>query len=204
MNPLRALAEKGQSVWLDFLSRDIIENGHLKRLIDDDGLSGITSNPSIFEKAIGESDSYDDEIKRLVGKGETVAQHDLRALGHRRHRRCRRHAAPALRQDRGPARLRQPGSVALSRHGYGRDDRRKRGGCGPRSGARISSSRCPPPSPEFRRSANCSPRDSISTLRCCSRSRSTRRSSKLFCPRSKSAPRRASRSTVSPASQVSS
>jgi transaldolase/glucose-6-phosphate isomerase len=72
MNPLRALAEKGQSVWLDFLSRDIIENGQLKRLIDDDGLSGITSNPSIFEKAIGESDSYDDEIKRLVGKGETA------------------------------------------------------------------------------------------------------------------------------------
>ena len=72
MNPLRALAEKGQSVWLDFLSRDIIENGQLKRLIDDDGLSGITSNPSIFEKAIGESDSYDDEIKRLVGKGDTA------------------------------------------------------------------------------------------------------------------------------------
>jgi transaldolase / glucose-6-phosphate isomerase len=72
MNPLRALAEKGQSVWLDFLSRDIIANGQLKRLIDDDGLSGITSNPSIFEKAIGESDSYDDEIKRLVGKGDTA------------------------------------------------------------------------------------------------------------------------------------
>jgi transaldolase / glucose-6-phosphate isomerase len=72
MNPLRALAEKGQSVWLDFLSRDIIANGHLKRLIDDDGLSGITSNPSIFEKAIGESNSYDDEIKRLVGKGDTA------------------------------------------------------------------------------------------------------------------------------------
>jgi transaldolase/glucose-6-phosphate isomerase len=71
MNPLRALADKGQSVWLDFLSREIIQNGHLKRLIDDDGLSGITSNPSIFEKAIGESDSYDDEIKRLVGKGDT-------------------------------------------------------------------------------------------------------------------------------------
>ena len=71
MNPLRALADKGQSVWLDFLSRDIIRNGQLKRLIDEDGLSGITSNPSIFEKAIGESDSYDDEIERLVGSGTT-------------------------------------------------------------------------------------------------------------------------------------
>ena len=71
MNPLRALAEKGQAVWLDFLSRDIIADGELKRLIDEDGLTGITSNPSIFEKAIGESASYDADIARLVGKGET-------------------------------------------------------------------------------------------------------------------------------------
>ena len=68
MNPLRALADKGQAVWLDFLSREIIENGQLKRLIDEDGLAGITSNPSIFEKAIGETDSYDGIIKRLVGR----------------------------------------------------------------------------------------------------------------------------------------
>ena len=68
MNPLRALAEKGQSVWLDFLSREIIENGRLKRLIDEDGLAGITSNPSIFEKAIGETNSYDEEIKRRAGE----------------------------------------------------------------------------------------------------------------------------------------
>src|SRR5579862_6427219 len=69
MNPLLALAEKGQAVWLDFLSREIIRNGELKRLIDQDGLAGITSNPSIFEKAIGETDFYDGEIKRLVGNG---------------------------------------------------------------------------------------------------------------------------------------
>jgi len=71
MNPLRALAEKGQAVWLDFLSREIIENGHLQRLIDEDGLAGMTANPSIFEKAMGESDVYDSEIARLVGNGET-------------------------------------------------------------------------------------------------------------------------------------
>ncbi|MGB6535206.1 MAG: bifunctional transaldolase/phosoglucose isomerase, partial [Xanthobacteraceae bacterium] len=69
MNPLRALAEKGQAVWLDFLSREIIDNGWLKRLIDEDGLAGITSNPSIFEKAFGESDYYDDAIKRLLDGG---------------------------------------------------------------------------------------------------------------------------------------
>ena len=67
MNPLRALAEKGQQVWLDFLSREIIQNGHLKQLIDQDGLAGITSNPSIFEKAIGEGDAYDSDIARMVG-----------------------------------------------------------------------------------------------------------------------------------------
>ena len=71
MNPLRALAEKGQSVWLDFLSREIIENGQLKKLIEEDGLSGITSNPSIFEKSIGETDFYDGRIKPLIGDGET-------------------------------------------------------------------------------------------------------------------------------------
>jgi len=66
MNPLRALAEKGQAVWLDFLSREIIENGHLQQLIDRDGLAGITSNPSIFEKAIGEGDAYDADIACMV------------------------------------------------------------------------------------------------------------------------------------------
>ena len=69
MNRLRQLAERGTAVWLDFLSREIINNGHLQRLIDDDGLAGITANPSIFEKAMGESEAYDDGIKALVGDG---------------------------------------------------------------------------------------------------------------------------------------
>ncbi len=72
MNPLRELAENGQAVWLDFLSRDIIVDGTLDRLIKDDGLAGVTSNPSIFEKAIGGSNAYDGEIARLSGAGETA------------------------------------------------------------------------------------------------------------------------------------
>ena len=76
MNPLRSLAEQGQAVWLDFLSREIIENGELDRLIKDDGLAGITSNPAIFEKAIGASSAYDAEIARLVAAGE----HDVGTL----------------------------------------------------------------------------------------------------------------------------
>jgi transaldolase / glucose-6-phosphate isomerase len=70
MNPLRKLAESGQSVWLDFLSRDIIANGELKRLIAEDSVAGVTSNPAIFEKAIGGSTSYDGEIARLSEAGE--------------------------------------------------------------------------------------------------------------------------------------
>ncbi len=69
MNRLRALAEHGQAVWLDFLSREIINDGHLQHLIDADGLAGITANPSIFEKAMGESDAYDSAIAPLVGDG---------------------------------------------------------------------------------------------------------------------------------------
>ena len=57
-NRLRKLEDAGQSIWLDFLHRRIFENGELKRLIDDDGLKGMTSNPAIFEKAIAEGDYY--------------------------------------------------------------------------------------------------------------------------------------------------
>src|SRR6266849_6443338 len=50
-NPLLTLRDRGQAVWLDFLSRDFLRNGGLERLIEQDGLAGVTSNPAIFEKA---------------------------------------------------------------------------------------------------------------------------------------------------------
>jgi len=65
-NPLCALGEAGQAVWLDYLHRKILDDGELKRLIDQDGLKGLTSNPSIFEKAIGEGDAYDARLKSLI------------------------------------------------------------------------------------------------------------------------------------------
>jgi transaldolase/glucose-6-phosphate isomerase len=65
-SPTQALADLGQSIWLDYLHRDILENGELQRLMDEDGLKGMTSNPSIFEKAIGGGDAYDERIRRLV------------------------------------------------------------------------------------------------------------------------------------------
>ena len=65
-NPLLALADAGQAVWLDYLHRKILEDGELKRLIAEDGLKGMTSNPSIFEKAIGEGDDYDAALRALI------------------------------------------------------------------------------------------------------------------------------------------
>ena len=69
-NPLIALEQAGQSVWLDFIERKILEDGHFKALIDNDGLGGVTSNPSIFEKAIGESDEYDGAVNAFVAKAD--------------------------------------------------------------------------------------------------------------------------------------
>ena len=58
MNPLMRLHDAGQSVWLDFLRRSLITGGGLERLVREDGISGMTSNPSIFGKAIGDSTDY--------------------------------------------------------------------------------------------------------------------------------------------------
>ena len=68
-NPLRELNKLGQSVWLDYIRRRELLSGEMKRLIDEDGVSGVTSNPTIFEKAIGGSNDYDLAIATLVEEG---------------------------------------------------------------------------------------------------------------------------------------
>lgn len=65
-SPLLELHERGQSVWLDNISRDLFTSGELRRLIDEDGVSGITSNPTIFAKAITGSSDYDESISRVI------------------------------------------------------------------------------------------------------------------------------------------
>lgn len=70
MNPVKALENHGQAVWLDFLARGFVTKGDLKRLIETDGVKGVTSNPSIFEKAIGSSDEYDGAISQALKKGD--------------------------------------------------------------------------------------------------------------------------------------
>ena len=86
-NPLQELEKYGQSPWLDFIQRSYTENGSLKKLVDEDGLKGVTSNPSIFEKAMGHGSDYDVQFKELVKSGvkepmalyETMAIDDIKA-----------------------------------------------------------------------------------------------------------------------------
>src|SRR6516164_6453870 len=84
-NPLKELLTYGQSMWLDYIRRDLFSSGKLKHLIDDDGLRGMTSNPSIFEKAIADSSLYDDILRSLASqnisataKFEQIAIRDIR------------------------------------------------------------------------------------------------------------------------------
>lgn len=85
-NPLRQLQEKGQSVWLDNLTRAALRDGRLQRLVDQDGLSGVTSNPAIFHKAMTKGSDYENAIIALAREGaaareiyETLAIEDIRA-----------------------------------------------------------------------------------------------------------------------------
>jgi transaldolase len=73
-NPLRDLERCGQSVWLDSISRDLIHSGTFARLVELDGITGVTANPSIFEKAIVGSHDYDQSIRELAGAGTSPIQ----------------------------------------------------------------------------------------------------------------------------------
>jgi transaldolase/glucose-6-phosphate isomerase len=84
-NPLKELLNYGQSMWLDYIRRDLFTTGKLKQMIADDGLRGMTSNPAIFEKAIADSSLYDDFLKTLAsrtdldttGRYEQIAIRDI-------------------------------------------------------------------------------------------------------------------------------
>ena len=70
-NKVKQIHSFGQSIWLDFIDRDIIKSGKLKKLIDEDGVRGVTSNPAIFEKAITSSSDYDADIAELAKKSSS-------------------------------------------------------------------------------------------------------------------------------------
>lgn len=68
MNPLKELGAQGQSVWLDYIRRNLLQNGELKRLVEEDGIRGVTSNPTIFEKAIAGSTDYDEALRAQLAE----------------------------------------------------------------------------------------------------------------------------------------
>ncbi|MFB0565073.1 MAG: bifunctional transaldolase/phosoglucose isomerase [Candidatus Aminicenantaceae bacterium] len=77
MNPLNVLQLHGQSVWLDYIRRSLITGGELERLVEEDGLRGVTSNPTIFQKAIAGSSDYDDTLRNLIDRNPHM---EVRAL----------------------------------------------------------------------------------------------------------------------------
>ncbi len=72
-NPLLRLSALGQSIWLDFIRRGMLEAGELKQSIDEDGLRGLTANPFIFDKAIAGSHDYDSAIRALALEGRRLS-----------------------------------------------------------------------------------------------------------------------------------
>ncbi|MEA2449033.1 MAG: transaldolase [Thermoleophilaceae bacterium] len=77
--PLEELSERGQSVWIDSLSREMIESGELERLIREDSVVGVTTNPTIFQKAMASGDAYDDQMREVL-ESETDAKEVFLAL----------------------------------------------------------------------------------------------------------------------------
>jgi hypothetical protein len=112
-NPVAALRQYGQSVWLDFIRRSLIISGELKRLVDDDGLGGVTSNPAIFEKAIDGSADYATAIQEISDRHPGL---DAKAVYERIAIKDIQDAAdvlrPVVRPHRVARRLRQPRSIA--------------------------------------------------------------------------------------------
>src|SRR5438094_2453013 len=71
-NPLLQLKELGQSVWYDNIDRTQLTNGQFQRLLDEDGVVGVTANPTIFDKSIGSGHAYDEQINQLIKEGKST------------------------------------------------------------------------------------------------------------------------------------
>ena len=140
VNHLKELGTLGQSLWLDYIRRDLIASGKLRRLIEEDGLRGMTSNPSIFEKAIADSHDYDEDIRAIAFSGKGAR------------RSTKLSASMTCRTPPTSSGLSTTGLMAKTDMSAWRSIRtwrttlrarlRKPAGCGPRWAGRMSSSRC--------------------------------------------------------------
>jgi transaldolase len=113
--PSQQLADLGQSVWIDYLSRDLVQSGHLERLMDDDSVVGVTSNPTIFQEAMSAGNGYDDQLAEEAGETEDPKEIFLRLAA-----RDVGDACGVLRPvfDRGAAAARMHGARARNRDGF--------------------------------------------------------------------------------------
>jgi hypothetical protein len=193
VNPkLEALVAAGTSPWLDYLRRSLISTGELKDLTVTRALRGVTSNPSILEKAILESDDYDDELAQLFkGELDTKSIHEQLSIGDVQN------ACDAMRR---------PGTRAAGRTGSSPwrllptslmtdQARRKPPAISGRGSIDPTWSRSPAPSRGLPRSNSASMTASTSTSRCCSESRCTSGSPTPTCPVSSAGDRTAAPST---------
>ena len=133
-NPLKDLLKFGQSVWLDYIRRDLLTSGELKRLIDEDGLRGMTSNPTIFEKAITGSTTIRRSAELAAAAHRPRRQGPLRNSRHPRHSGCRRLSASGVRQHRSGATATSAWKSRLISPATPRARSKKRAGCGKQCG----------------------------------------------------------------------
>ena len=68
---LHKLAQRGQSIWIDYLSRDMVHGGELAGMMREDAVTGVTSNPTIFQKAISQGNAFDEQLRQVLAAGET-------------------------------------------------------------------------------------------------------------------------------------
>ena len=113
-NALKDLQRYGQSVWLDYIRRSLITGGELRRLLDEDGLRGVTSNPAIFEKAIAGSADYEDQLSELTKRRDLDAKAAYEILAVRDIQDVADILRADLHRDRAARRIRQPGGLARS------------------------------------------------------------------------------------------
>ncbi len=112
--PLQRLSALGQSVWVDFLSRESIRGGHLQELIDEHAVVGATSNPTIFQKAMSAGDAYDEQLHELAAQGADV-DGDLLGAGRAGHQGRLRPLPPGVGRRRRTRRIRLAGGRPAAR-----------------------------------------------------------------------------------------
>ena len=120
---LHKLSALGQSVWIDYLSRQILQSGKLAKMMEEDAVVGVTSNPTIFQKAISEGNAYDEQLKEILDSGEEDPKEIFLQLTSRDISRRLRSSAQGLGRGRRPRRLRLLGGRPEPRVRPRRDDR---------------------------------------------------------------------------------